>query len=242
MSRFREHGVKHTIAFFGSARTLPRSEAQKQLNSAKSALKRSATKKNKDAVQKAEGMFKMSRYYEDARTLARMLTEWSAENCPVNETPVVICSGGAAGIMEAANRGAADVKGARTVGLNISLPFEQAPNPYITPELSLEFHYFFMRKLWFSHLARAIVVFPGGFGTCDEFVEILTLIQTKKYPRIPIVLFGTEFWDGIINFEKFVEWGAISPGDLSLFKKCGTVQEAFDYLTTGMDRFVRNGC
>ena len=159
----------------------------------------------------------MAQYYEDARTLARMLTEWS-EHLADSARRFVICSGGGPGIMEAANRGAQDA-GGKTIGLNIGLPSEQRPNPYITPELSFEFHYFFMRKFWFAYLAKALVVFPGGFGTLDELCEILTLAQTRTLAsRIQIVLYGSDYWKEIINFEALVRHGMIAPEDLKLFQ------------------------
>jgi len=157
----------------------------------------------------------LRRYYDEARELARRLTEWS--NTLPGDRRFVVCSGGGSGIMEAANRGAADA-GGRTIGLNIGLPDEQRPNPYITPGLSFEFRYFFMRKLWFSHLARALVVFPGGFGTLDELMELLTLTQTRKLDRdIPILLYGASYWDEIIDFEAMVRHGVIDRADLQLF-------------------------
>jgi len=155
------------------------------------------------------------RYYDEARELARLLTEW-AKTLPGRDR-FVVCSGGGGGVMEAANRGAAEA-GGPTVGLNIGLPREQRPNPFITPALSLEFHYFFMRKLWFSHLARALIVFPGGFGTLDEMFEILTLSQTRKLERsIPIILYGTSYWNEIVSFEALVRHGMIDRADLDLF-------------------------
>jgi uncharacterized protein (TIGR00730 family) len=161
----------------------------------------------------AEGPLR--RYYDEARELARRLTEWS--NTLPGDRRFVVCSGGGSGIMEAANRGAAD-GGGRTIGLNIGLPNEQRPNPYITPGLSFEFRYFFMRKLWFSHLARALVVFPGGFGTLDELMEMLTLTQTRKLDRdIPILLYGSNYWNEIIDFEAMVRHGVIDRADLELF-------------------------
>jgi uncharacterized protein (TIGR00730 family) len=157
----------------------------------------------------------LGRYYHEARTLARLITEWSMSLAAAGR--YVVCSGGGGGIMEAANRGAADA-GGRSVGLNISLPHEQRPNPYITPGLGFEFHYFFMRKLWFAHLARALIVFPGGFGTLDELTEIITLAQTKKLEReIPILLYGESYWNEIINFKALVRHGVISAEDLKLF-------------------------
>src|SRR3954465_8485756 len=159
----------------------------------------------------------LAHYYDDARTLASMLTEWASQF--TNSTyRFVVCSGGGPGIMEAANRGASEA-GGKTVGLNIGLPFEQFPNPYITPELSFEFHYFFMRKLWFALLARALVAFPGGFGTLDEMFEILTLMQTQKVARrIPVVLYGSEYWKEVVNFEALVKHGTIDREDLALFR------------------------
>jgi uncharacterized protein (TIGR00730 family) len=159
----------------------------------------------------------LGRYYVQARELARLVTVWS-KGLPSHVHRYIVCSGGGPGIMEAANRGASDA-GGRTIGLNISLPFEQRPNPYITRSLSFEFHYFFMRKLWFAHLARALVVFPGGFGTLDEMMEILTLAQTKKLERhIPILLYGSDYWKEVINFDALVRHGTIGAEDLQLFQ------------------------
>jgi uncharacterized protein (TIGR00730 family) len=170
----------------------------------------------------------LGRYYAEARELARRLTAWS-QTLPGNRR-FAVCSGGGGGIMEAANRGAAEA-GGRTIGLNIGLPREQRPNPYITPGLCLEFHYFFMRKLWFSHLARALVVFPGGFGTLDELMEMLTLTQTRKIDReVPIVLYGSAYWREVIDFDALVRHGMIDPADLSLFRFVDGVDEAFAYL------------
>jgi len=175
----------------------------------------------------------MSQYYEDARTLARTLTEWS-EQFDGNLHRFVICSGGGPGIMEAANRGAHE-GGGKTVGLNIGLPFEQFPNPYITPELSFEFHYFFMRKFWFSYLAKALVVFPGGFGTLDEMMEVLTLVQTQKLAKkMAIVLYGSAYWNEIINFQALVKHGMIAAEDLSLFQFADDPQAAFELLKPGL--------
>ena len=159
----------------------------------------------------------LGRYYAEARELARLVTEWS-KSLPRGSQRFIVCSGGGGGIMEAANRGAADARG-RTIGLNISLPHEQRPNPYITRELSFDFHYFFMRKLWFAHLARGLIAFPGGFGTLDELMEILTLAQTCKFDRkIAIVLYGSTYWNEIVNFDALVRHGMIAKEDLSLFQ------------------------
>ena len=178
----------------------------------------------------------MGNYYRDARELARRLTEWS-DNVTTSACRFVVCSGGGPGIMEAANRGASDAKG-KTVGLNIGLPFEQLPNPYITPELSFEFHYFFMRKFWFAYLAKAMVVFPGGYGSLDELMEILTLVQTKKLnKKIIIVLYGSQFWKEVINFDALVRHGTISPDDLNLFEFADDVDTAQRILQEGLMKY-----
>ena len=179
----------------------------------------------------------LARYYEDARTLARLLTEWS-EEMRNSSHRFVVCSGGGPGIMEAANRGASEGHG-KTVGLNIGLPFEQSPNPYISPELSFEFHYFFMRKFWFAYLAKALVVFPGGFGTLDELMEILTLVQTRKLAKkIGILLYGTEYWKEIVNFEALVRYGTIAREDLDLFQFADDPQTAFELLKPGLAEYA----
>ena len=179
---------------------------------------------------------KLSEYYDDARELARLITVWS-DSLPDNTRRFVVCTGGGPGIMEAANRGAHDA-GGKTVGLNIGLPFEQWPNPYITPSLSFEFHYFFMRKFWFAYLAKALVVFPGGFGTLDELCEILTLAQTQKLEnKISIVLYGTSFWREVLNFDALVRHGVISPTDVDLFTFADTPQSACDILRAKLTEY-----
>ena len=171
----------------------------------------------------------LSEYYRDARTLACLVTTWS-KTFRERTYRFVVCSGGGPGIMEAANRGAADAKG-KTIGLNIGLPFEQFPNPYITHELNFEFHYFFMRKFWFAYLAKALVVFPGGFGTMDELFEILTLVQTKKLAKkITIILYGTSFWKEIVNFDALVKYGTIAVADLELFQFADSPEAALQLL------------
>lgn len=175
----------------------------------------------------------LGHYYDAARELARLVTAWS-KNLPSHARRYVVCTGGGGGIMEAANRGASDA-GGRTIGLNIGLPHEQRPNPYVTRELDLEFHYFFMRKLWFAHLARALVVFPGGFGTLDELTEILTLTQTGKIERpIPVVLYGSAFWNEVIRFEALVRHGMIAPADLALFRFADDPATALRLLQEGI--------
>jgi uncharacterized protein (TIGR00730 family) len=175
----------------------------------------------------------LSEYYRDARTLAKTLTEW-ADQFTNSTYRFVVCSGGGPGIMEAANRGASDASG-KTVGLNIGLPFEQFPNPYITPELSFEFHYFFMRKFWFAYLSKALVVFPGGFGTLDEMMEILTLVQTQKLAKkITVLLYGSKYWKEIINFDALVKYGTIAQEDLNLFQYADDPASAFEILKEGL--------
>ncbi len=171
----------------------------------------------------------LGQYYKDARALAALVTTW-AKTFRERTYRFVVCSGGGPGIMEAANRGASDARG-KNIGLNIGLPFEQFPNPYITRELSFEFHYFFMRKFWFAYMAKALVVFPGGFGTMDEMFEILTLVQTRKIAKkITIILYGSAFWKEIINFEALVKYGTISPEDMNLFQFADTPEAALEIL------------
>ena len=180
----------------------------------------------------------LSRYYSEARELARLLTEWS-EGFTNSAHRFVICSGGGPGIMEAANRGAADA-GGKTIGLNIGLPFEQFPNPYITPELNFEFHYFFMRKFWFAYMAKALVVFPGGFGTMDEMFELLTLTQTRKLAKkMSILLYGSTYWKEVVNFDALLRHGMIAESDLALFQYVDDPQEAFELLKPGLLAYVQ---
>ncbi len=218
-ARLRRNKVQDTVVFFGSARTLPKKEAQKRLDTLK------VSKKAKPGeMQKAEMDLKMSRYYEDAVDLAKRLTTWAKSRYKPHSR-FIVTSGGGPGIMEAANKGAKLAKG-KTIGFNIHLPFEQEPNPYIDEALNFEFHYFFMRKLWLIFPAKAFVIFPGGFGTLDEFMEILTLIQTEKVKKeLKIILYDNHFWNEVINIEKMVEFGTISKQDLKLFKTCQNVDE-----------------
>ena len=189
---------------------------------------------------RAEAAVEMAHYYEDARTLARMLTEW-AKGLPGRRHRFVVTSGGGPGIMEAANRGAWEA-GGKTIGLNIKLPFEQYPNPYITPELNFDFHYFFMRKYWFAYLAKALVVFPGGFGTLDEMFELLTLDQTHKLAKkITVLIYGSSYWKSVIDLDMLVEKGAISPKDIDLFQFADTPEEAFGILKEGLTKYHLEG-
>lgn len=211
LAHFQDEKIHDTIVFFGSARV--------------------------------DENGPLARYYREARELARSLTVWS-ESLSKPDSPdhlkshrFVICSGGGPGIMEAANRGASDA-GGKTIGLNIGLPFEQRPNPYITPDLSFEFHYFFMRKFWFAYLAKALVVFPGGFGTLDEMTEILTLAQTKKLEnKILILLYGSDYWREILNFDALVKYGMIAPEDLNLFGFADTPEDALRILKEGLTKY-----
>src|SRR5262249_50801441 len=182
-----------------------------------------------EAISKAERSVRLARHYEDARVLAHRVTEWS-KSLSKTARRFIVCSGGGPGIMEAANRRASEGAGL-SIGLGISLPFEATANPYITRELGFEFHYFFMRKFWFVYLAKALVVFPGGFGTMDELFELLTLVQTQKSKKkLPIVLYGQDFWGEVLNLKALLAWGTISPADLSLFHVADSPDDAFDYL------------
>jgi uncharacterized protein (TIGR00730 family) len=233
--RLRRAHVYDTIVFFGSARSPSPEEAAQQLARVKNEIA-SVQEPSLELVEaraRAEAGVKLARYYGDASELARRLTEWSKSLTGHHD--FIICSGGSGGMMEAANRGAF-LAGGRSLGLNIQLPHEQAVNQYVTPELIFNFHYFFMRKFWFVYLAKGLVIFPGGFGTVDEFFEVLTLIQTAKPRKImPVVLFGTEYWDDVINFDAFVRWGTISAKDLQIFHKTDSVDDAFQYLTTKLE-------
>lgn len=226
--RFEEMSIKDTIVIFGSARIKSRETAEKALVVARA---------DGGDIAKAERDLEMSKYYEETRELAHRLTTWS-KGLEGTDRRFVVCSGGGPGIMEAANRGASEAKG-ENIGLGISLPFEQSDNPYITRRLSLEFHYFFMRKFWFSYLAKAFIVMPGGFGTLDELFELLTLMQTFKIKKkIAVVLYGEEFWTKVFDFQPMIDFGTISPGDTDLFFKTDSVDAAFGHVT----KFLEEHC
>ncbi len=232
LSRFRKEKVRDTVVFFGSARLLPRDDAMalrdELLEKVRNAGSANPSRELLRALQAAETGVEMSRYFEEAVELARLMTRWSLGLA--KPQPFVVCSGGGPGIMEAANKGA-QLGGGKSIGLNISLPFEQVPNPYISNRLNFEFHYFFMRKFWFVYPSKALVVFPGGFGTMDELMEVLTLLQTRKLRKeIFVVLYGREFWEKIINFPALIEYGMISEQDMKLFRICDTPKEAAAYL------------
>jgi uncharacterized protein (TIGR00730 family) len=248
LARFRREQIQDTVVFFGSARFRGRDEADHALElldntgSTRPAPREEQPAKAPDIAagkatdlqrKRAVAAVEMARFYEDARRLAQLLTRWTMK-IPSKKHRFVVTSGGGPGIMEAANRGAYEA-GGKTIGLNIRLPFEQAPNPYLTPSLNFEFHYFFMRKLWFAYLSKALVVFPGGFGTLDEMFEILTLAQTRKLAKkITVVIYGSEYWNKVLNLDALVDSGAISPKDIELFQFADTPEEAFEMLRRGL--------
>jgi uncharacterized protein (TIGR00730 family) len=262
LARFRKERVQDTVVFFGSARFASLDIAQQKLavlekpGSARPAppeeqpnselvteIEELETIGGVDErgelslnVKRAKAAVEMARYYEEARELAYLLTQWT-KTIPSKRHRFVVTSGGGPGIMEAANRGAYEA-GGKTIGLNIRLPFEQMPNPYITPELNFEFHYFFMRKYWFAYLAKALVVFPGGFGTCDELFELLTLAQTGKLAKkMTVIVYGRAYWDRVLNFRAMSDWGAISPKDLNLFHYADTPKEGFEILRDHLTKY-----
>lgn len=233
--RFRAENIEDTIVMFGSARIRPPKEAAEKLKAAENRItgNPNPSKLETEALRQAKTGVKAAPYYDACVDLSAALTRWSM-GLKDKRRRFIICSGGGPGIMEAANRGARKAGGC-SIGLGISLPFEQGLNPYITRNMKFEFHYFFVRKYWFVYLAKALIVFPGGFGTMDELFETLTLVQTRKIKKaMPVVLYGSEFWNGVLNFDKFVEWGVISPEDLDLFKICDSVREAKDHVTTAL--------
>ncbi len=250
LARFRRERIQDTVVFFGSARFHGREEADRALELLNNTGSMAPAPKSEQPAsipeilegtasdlsrRRAVAAVEMASYYEDARRLASLVTTWASTISPTSgRHRFVVTSGGGPGIMEAANRGAMEA-GGKTIGLNIRLPFEQRPNPYITPALNFEFHYFFMRKLWFAYLAKALVIFPGGFGTIDEMFEVLTLVQTHKLAKnITVVVYGTEYWNKVFNFEWLVNTGAISPKDVDLFKFADTPEEAFEILREGL--------
>ena len=230
LKRFREEKIRDTIVFYGSARTLPPEVAETNLQEARQkVVEHPRDRTAASALKRAEAAKVMSRYYEDARELSRLITEWSL-NIPGPWNKFLVCSGGGPGVMEAANRGAREA-GGKTVGLTISLPFEEQGNEYISDGLAFQFHYFFMRKYWFVYMARALVIFPGGFGTLDELMDLITLLQTGKIKRrLPVVMYGSEYWNEIVNFKALAKWGTIGEKDLDLIRFADTPQDAFEYL------------
>jgi uncharacterized protein (TIGR00730 family) len=248
MTRFRRERIQDTVVFFGSARfrALDVARAQFELLENTGSTQPAPADEQPANLEELErgdvtgqqllrvgAAIEMAAYYEDARKLAFMLATW-AKTLPGSRHRFVVTSGGGPGIMEAANRGAYEA-GAKTIGLNIKLPFEQEPNPYITPALNFDFHYFFMRKYWFAYLSKALVVFPGGFGTLDEMFEVLTLVQTRKLAKkITVVIYGSSYWKSVINLDILAEKGAIAVSDLDLFHYADTPEEAFEILKNGL--------
>ncbi len=234
--RLRREGVGDTIVMFGSARILPHDLATTRLERAKRDIKRKRTPASLDRLRIARNALRMAHYYEEARELSRRITSW-AMTLGDHPRRFVICSGGGPGIMEAANRGAADA-GGKSIGLSIELPHEQFPNRFISRELSFNFHYFFMRKLWFAQIAKALIVFPGGFGTMDELWEMLTLMQTGKLPQHNLVLiYGRKYWDKVLNWRAMVNGGTINQHEYSLLRFADTVDDAFKQVRTVLETY-----
>ncbi len=235
--RFKKYGIQSTVVFFGSARVRPHDIAKKELKEIAREYDKNPTPDLEKELSAARLRLRLSKYYEDAIQLAKLLTEWALAKGN-GQQALYVCTGGGPGIMEAANKGAY-LAGGKSIGLNISLPHEQEPNPYISEELGFEFHYFFMRKYWLVYLSKALVIFPGGFGTLDELMEVLTLLQTRKIHRpLPIVVFGQDYWQEIINFEAMARWGTIAYQDLNFFHFVNSAEEAFNYLKDHLKQWV----
>src|SRR3954465_14485524 len=234
LRRFKQQNIQDTVVFFGSARIHSREQAEEALERLERRFGARAGAERDAHLARGRKAVEWSRYYEEARELARLVTEWS-KSLASEHHRFVVTSGGGPGIMEAANRGAHEA-GGKTIGLNIRLPFEQGPNRYITEGLHFEFHYFFMRKFWFAYLAKALVIFPGGFGTLDEMFEILTLAQTDKLSKkIAVILYGREYWEQVLNLEPMAEWGAIAEQDKELIHWADTPDEGFEQLRTHLE-------
>ncbi len=240
LARFRRERVRDTVVFFGSARFHSREQADMRADAVELLANQGSAEPEYRPSAAPEAAQAMAAYYEDARRLAFAHTQWAqtvSQAAQGGFHRFVVCSGGGPGIMEAANRGAIEA-GGPSIGLNIRLPFEQMPNRYITPELSFDFHYFFMRKYWFAYLAKALIVFPGGFGTMDELFEILTLAQTGKLAKnITVILYGRAYWERVLNIEALIEAGAVSPRDRNLFTYADTPEEAFRQLKASLTEF-----
>ncbi len=239
-ARLRRSGIQHTVVFFGSARIRPSDETFQHLQELERRRKAKHGRPTSEELKKARMAVHMSQYYEDARELSSLITRWSL-SLRNGSNFLVVCSGGGPGIMEAANRGATEA-GGKSIGLNIKLPAEQHPNPYISSDLSLMFRYFFMRKLWFAQPARALIVFPGGFGTMDELFEMLTLLQTHKMGhRVSVVLYGSNYWKRAVDFDWFLESGTVEKEDMKLMRFADTPDEAFDILRSDLTRILKVG-
>lgn len=238
--QLKREGIADTIVMFGSARIEPQETAQARVTRLKKEnvrkLSAAAQTGHRGEVRHAKSLLEMSRYYEEARQLSHKITSWSLTLGP-KPRRFVICSGGGPGIMEAANRGAIEA-GGKSIGLSIELPHEQFANAYISPELSFNFHYFFMRKLWFAQIAKALVVFPGGFGTMDELWEMLTLLQTGKLAKHNIILiYGRKYWDKVLNWKAMVNWGTINEDEYKMLQFADSVDEAFDHIRAGLEKY-----
>ena len=232
--RFKKNNILDTIVFFGSARLMSKKQATTEYAKIKSSNPKT-TPNFAEKLRKAQISVEMSKYYEDTVKLSEMLTKWSM-GLKLDAHRFTICTGGGPGIMEAANKGASKA-GGPSIGLNISIPFEQFVNKYVTPELKFEFHYFFMRKFWFAYLSKALIVFPGGFGTMDELFEILTLVQTEKIKKqLLIVVYDEKYWKTVMNFDALVDFGVINKSDLNLFQFCNTPEKAFEVVKAHFEK------
>jgi len=240
LAQLKKEGIGDTIVMFGSARITSREIALARYTRLKNEktgrMSKEKLKHHHIQVRGAKSLLEMSRYYEEARQLAHRLTTWALSLGP-RPRRFVVCSGGGPGIMEAANRGAYEA-GGKSIGLSIELPHEQFANPYISPELSFNFHYFFMRKLWFAQIAKALIVFPGGFGTMDELWEMMTLSQTDKMPKNTLILiYGRKYWNDVLNLKEMVRWGTINQNEYDLLQYADTVDEAFEVIRSGLEKY-----
>ncbi|HUE54467.1 MAG TPA: TIGR00730 family Rossman fold protein [Candidatus Udaeobacter sp.] len=244
LAQLKREGIGDTIVMFGSARIESHETAQARCTRLKkektAGMSKARLAKHRADVGHAKSLLEMSRYYEEARQLSHKLTSWSLTLGP-RPRRFVVCSGGGPGIMEAANRGAYEA-GGKSVGLSIELPHEQFANPYISPELSFNFKYFFMRKLWFAQIAKALIVFPGGFGTMDELWEMLTLLQTGKLAKHNLILiYGRKYWDEVLNWKAMVRWGTINEEEYKMLQFADTVDDAFDRIRAGLEKYHMGG-
>jgi uncharacterized protein (TIGR00730 family) len=240
LAQLKKEGIGDTIVMFGSARIESHETAAARYTRLKEAktgrMSKLKLKEHHSALREAKSALEMSRYYEEARQLSHKLTTWALSLGP-RPRRFVVCSGGGPGIMEAANRGAYEA-GGKSIGLSIELPHEQFANPYISPELSFNFHYFFMRKLWFAQIAKALIVFPGGFGTMDELWEMMTLWQTGKMRKhTPILIYGRKYWNDVLNLKSMVRWGTINQSEYDLLQFADTVEEAFEVIRSGLEKY-----